>query len=196
MTTTYDWTAKIREYGEYRSWKPLPQRMALKKFRLWSGLTKKRGVAADKAFRTAYRALARATPDERAEVNNREDVNKLVERQNREDRLAAARRRQEKLRIVNRLRDTRCWTLQGFFLDDTEQLYTLSELEAWVDSVSGVYVYRKPSVYVYALDASGAVIVSLNWSVFFTDYCGEDCRLLEKISELRASLDEFCKRYV
>jgi len=94
-----DWTKQLKEWGQHRQWRPLPRRGALREFCNANGFGE-RGVAADRAFRLGYAALARATAEERSACQDWQAVLELQQRQvkNEADRLKAiAEKRQRSL---------------------------------------------------------------------------------------------------
>jgi hypothetical protein len=93
-----DWTLAILDFGHSRNWRALPRRRALRRFCEASGLAAS-GLAADRAFRLGYAALAEATPEERAACRDWQAVKDLMARQTAE---RAERRTEEARRETER----------------------------------------------------------------------------------------------
>lgn len=180
-----DWTKKVIEFGESRNWNVLPKR-ALRAFREFSGLDVE-GFGADRALRFGYNALMVATPEERAACTDWQSVKDLMARQDRARIDAAKAREAETQATIASLAKKRVWTLNGLFMEEESVTrYTLEEIKRWVDWRTGCFVYREPSV--YAQTVVDGRTLSVDFSPFFRDVCGNRCPATENMFELAADL--------
>ena len=195
MTTQSDWTKDIVAYGDSRNWRPLPSRGALKKFAASTRTERRDGIAADRALRLGYAALAKATPEQRAacvEWTSVLDLQRSQRAAAKEEQRAAAADIESR---VSALRSRRVWALAGLFLgDQTISRYTLEELEAWRDWAA-YFRFRNPTVYVHAVDGNDEPQLSLDWSAYFEDVCCEPgTQESENMTQMAADLAEFVNK--
>lgn len=108
-----DWTEAIKWYGEIRDWRPLPTRHALKGFCEDAGIERRKGIAADRAFRLGYAALAKATPEERAACRDFEAVKQLQRKQEADAIARAEKVYQEKKARLDAMADQPGWLLMA-----------------------------------------------------------------------------------
>jgi len=92
QTSCDDWTAALKAWGESRDWRPLPMRRPLQKFRAWARRERHVkvgcGIAADRAFVTAYATLRKASAEERMACTDHAAVKRLVGEQKQEEEQA------------------------------------------------------------------------------------------------------------
>lgn len=169
-----DWTIDLINYGESRSWRPLPRRRALRDFREYADLEVSGGFAADRALRCGYIALAKATPEERAACTDWQAVKDLQERQEAARVAKLTERQAETKRIVNLHRDEQRWVIAGLYLEDFNDLdrHTLRDLEKWREWSAPTFQFRACEIFAVCVDETGNEVVRINWSEYFRDQTG------------------------